>query len=249
MQRNTQPSTFNFQRPTMARGAGLFGSWTLKVEGSAFLLLTLLAAPLLAQSPTNALLQLAPAYGEMRPGFWELHGTAVLVGSFVFVALAGAVAWFSSRPKPPVAVAPEVLARNALSKLLQQPEDGRVLSETSQILRRYLMAAFAFPSGEWTTREFCAALAHSEEVGGELAQAVAAFLCECDERKFSPANPPGPLQAANRALELVAQAEQCRALRRAPAPGATAPPAHGAPQRTPASQPPDAGASGQGRAA
>jgi len=207
MQRNIQHSTLNVQRPTMARIAGPLGGWTLNVEFSAFLLLTLLVSPLLAQSPTNALPPLAPAYGEMRPTFWEQHGTAILVCGLVLLALACAVAWISSRPKPPAVVPPEVLARDALAKLLRQPEQGRVLSEISQILRRYFMTAFGFPPGEWTTSEFCAALASNEKVGGELAQAVAGFLRECDERKFSPGNPAGPLQAANRALELIDRVE------------------------------------------
>jgi len=201
-----------------------------------FLLFTLSLSSLLAQSPTNALPPLAPAYGEMRPTFWEQHGTAIFVGGFVLLALAGAVAWISSRPKAPVVVAPEVLARNALAKLLRQPEQGMVLSAISQILRRYLITAFGLPPGEWTTSEFCAALASNEKVGGELAQAVAGFLRECDERKFSPANPAGPLQAANRALELVAQAEQRRALWSAPVPGAAALPTQGAAHQTQFSQ-------------
>jgi hypothetical protein len=186
-----------------------------------FPLFAFLALPLCAQtSPTNALPPLAPAYGEMRPSFWEQHGTAMLVGGLVFLALAGTVAWILSRPKPPAIVPPEVLARETLARLLGQPENGRVLSEISQTLRRYFLAAFGFPSGEWTTTEFSAALASNAEVGAELAQAVSSFLRECDQRKFSPVNPPAPLKAASRALDLVAQAEKRRALRRAPVPGA-----------------------------
>jgi len=223
-------------------------------------------------SPTNALAPLAPAYLEMQPTFWEQHGLAMLVGSFVLMALAGFAAWIIWQPKPPAIVPPAVLARETLEKLRRQPENGTVLSEISQALRRYLLTAFGFPVGEGTTSEFSAALAGNEKVGAELAQAVAGFLRECDERKFSPMNPPAPLNAAARALKLMEQAEQRRALGSAPAPGAaafqaqgvsnqtqfsethgqdaraTASPAPGAPSQMQTSPRPDAAASGDGRA-
>jgi hypothetical protein len=105
---------------------------------------------------------------------------------------------------------PEILAREALTKLLRQPEDGKILSEVSQILRRYVITAFELPAAELTTTEFCAALAASEKVGAELAQTISSFLRECDGRKFSPASEPAPLNAAERALELIALAEEVR---------------------------------------
>ena len=81
------------------------------------------------------------------------------------------------------------------------------MSEASQILRRYVITAFELPAAELTTTEFCAALAASERIGGELAAAVSSFLRECDERKFSPP-PAATLNAATRALELISLAEQ-----------------------------------------
>ena len=103
-----------------------------------------------------------------------------------------------------------MVAREALAKLQRQPEDGNVLSQISQILRRYVGAAFQFPSGEATTAEFSAALAGSEKIGAELAQTISSFLHECDERKFSPANPTAPLNAATRALEIISLVEKVR---------------------------------------
>jgi hypothetical protein len=170
--------------------------------------LAFFASSLSAQnSPTNALPPLAPAYGEIPPTFWEQHGNAILIIGFVLIALAGALVWIFLRPQPPVVVPPEVVAREILAKLRRQPENGQVLSEVSQTLRRYLLAAFGFPAGEWTTSEFCAALAGSEKVGAQLAQAVAGFLRECDQRKFAPVNAAAPFEAASRALELIGQAE------------------------------------------
>jgi hypothetical protein len=173
-----------------------------------FLSLALFALSLSAQiSRTNALPPLAPAYGEIPPTFRERHGTAMLVAGSILIALAGAVVWIILRPQPPVLVPPQVLARETLAKLRRQPENGQVLSEISQTLRRYLLAAFGFPAGEWTTSDFCAALAGSEQVGAKLAQAVADFLHECDQQKFAPVPAAAPLDAAARALELIDQSE------------------------------------------
>jgi Domain of unknown function (DUF4381) len=183
----------------------------LDVEGWAFLFLAFSGSSLLAQTPTNTLPALSPAYPEMPPTIWEQHGTGILIGGFVFIALAALLLWKLFQPKPPVVLPPEVLAREALTKLPRQPENGKLLSNVSQILRRYVIAAFELPVAELTTTEFCAALAASEKIGAELAVAVSGFLRECDERKFSPANSSTPSNAAARALEIVSLAERERA--------------------------------------
>jgi len=159
---------------------------------------------------TNGLPMLAPAYGEIPPTFWEQHGTTIIVASLVFVVLAALLIWKLLQPKPPVVIPPEVLAREALVKLQDQPEDGKLLSEVSQILRHYIGTAFKLPNGELTTAEFCAVITGSETIGAELAQTTASFLRECDVRKFSPANATAPLNAMRRALELISLTEQRR---------------------------------------
>jgi hypothetical protein len=171
----------------------------------------LFATPrLFGQASTNALPALAPPYGEIPPTFWERHGTVILVAGTAVIALAVLILWKIFRPKPPVILPPEVLAREALTKLLRQPEDGKLLSNVSQILRRYVIAAFELPAAELTTTEFCAALAASEKIGTEPAQAISDFLRACDERKFSTSPAAAPLNAATRALELVALTENAR---------------------------------------
>ena len=172
-----------------------------------FLLLTLLARPLSAENSTNALPPLAPAYPEMPPTFWEQHGTTVLVGGVIFLTFAALVAWRIFKPRLKPVLPPEILAREALAHLQHQPEAGQVLSDISQVLRRYISAAFEIPAGELTTAEFSAALAGSEKIGVELAHAISSFLRECDERKFSPASSAAPLNAATRALDLITLAE------------------------------------------
>jgi hypothetical protein len=171
----------------------------------------LFATPrLFGQASTNALPALAPPYGEIPPTLWERHGTVILVAGTAVIALAVLILWKIFRPKPPVILPPEVLAREALTKLLRQPEDGKLLSNVSQILRRYVIAAFELPAAELTTTEFCAALAASEKIGTEPAQAISDFLRACDERKFSTSPAAAPLNAATRALELVALTENAR---------------------------------------
>jgi len=168
----------------------------------------LVAAPRsFAQASTNTLLVLAPPDGEMSPTFWEQHGTAMLLGGVTLIALAGLILWKRFLPRAAVVLPPEVLAREALIKLLGQPEDGKLLSEVSQILRRYVAARFDLPGDELTTAEFIHALARLDEVDGQLREPISGFLRECDVRKFSPAKTATPLNAVNRALEFIAQAE------------------------------------------
>jgi hypothetical protein len=171
----------------------------------------LLAAPrLFGQVSTNTPPTLSPAYPEIPPTFWEQHGSTILVGGITLIVLAVLILWKMFQPRPAVILPPEIVAREALAKLLRQPEDGELLSEVSQNLRRYVVAAFELPASELTTTEFCAALAGSEKISAELAQAISNFLRECDERKFSPACSTAPFNAAARALELVDLAEKRR---------------------------------------
>ena len=134
----------------------------------------------------------------------------ILVAGMAVIALAVLILWKLFRPKPPVKLSPEVVAREALTKLLRQSEDGKLLSNVSQILRRYVIAVFELPAAELTTTEFCAALAASEKIGMELSGFISNFLRACDERKFSTSPAAAPLNAATRALELVALTENAR---------------------------------------
>jgi hypothetical protein len=173
-----------------------------------FCLASFFLSPLAAiAASTNALPALAPAYGEMSPTFWEQDGSAVIIASSALAILAILFVWKFLRPKPVPILPPEIVAREALVKLQRQPEDGKLLSDVSQILRRYVVAVLQFPSGELTTAEFCAAIIINQRLGAELARTVSGFLRECDVRKFSPANSVQPLDAATRALELIQQIE------------------------------------------
>ena len=185
MKRNIQHSRFNIQRPTARHGSPSLGCWALNVECLIFLLLAFIAQSVFSQT-TNALPPLSPAYPEIPPTFFELYGTAIFAGSVALVALAAVILWKRLQPEPAIVLPPEIVAREALVQLQRRPEDGKALSEISQILRRYVVAAFELPAAELTTAEFSTALSVSEKIGAELAGAIAAFLRECDERKFSP---------------------------------------------------------------
>src|SRR5882724_13350131 len=151
---NIQHSTFNIQRPSAARPGS--------VGCSMFLLLLFLcnSSSLKAQpnSETNALPTLSPPYAELPPTFWEQHGIAVLISSLAAILPVGFLVWLCLRPKPKIILPPEVEARNALELLRGQSEDGVLLSNVSQILRHYFIAAFRLPPGEPTTAEFCRAI-------------------------------------------------------------------------------------------
>jgi hypothetical protein len=154
--------------------------------------------------------KLQPPLGEIPPTFWEQHGVTVILGVGALVLFVVQGIWFWLRPKPVEAVPPEVQARTALEGLSQRAEDGVVISKVSQILRQYVLAVFELPAGQPTTAEFCTLIAHSDKVGNELAAALAAFLRECDERKFAKSGSGDALNAVARALELVNQGESRR---------------------------------------
>jgi hypothetical protein len=159
---------------------------------------------------TNGLPALIPAYGELPPTFWEQHQAAFIVAGFAIIAIGFLFLRMWLRPKTPVILSPLVLARQTLAGLQGQPEDGKVLSEVSQCLRRYFSDNFNLPNQELTTAEFCAVIGSSPQIRAELAENISSFLRECDVRKFSPAKSAQPINAASRAFELVALAEKQR---------------------------------------
>jgi hypothetical protein len=126
--------------------------------------------------------------------------------------MAAVVIWQILKLRPERILPPAIVAREALAKCRVLPEDGKVLSQVSQTLRRYVGAVLQFPQGEFTTAEFCRELEHNERITPQLKRAIADFLLACDERKFSPAVLSGPLDAAGRALEFVdcIEKESCR---------------------------------------
>jgi hypothetical protein len=214
--------------PTLAAGArigwqvssfGFRNSVFLRVSDFGFRIslaaLPLLAAQRLSAADTNplaadAIPPLRPPHAEIPPTFWEQNGLWIVIVGVLLLALVGAVAWFLTRPKPPVVVPPEVQARQALEPLRQQSEDGALLSRVSQMLRHYVAAAFGLPPGELTTAEFCHTIASHAGIGPDLSAALSDFLHLCDQRKFSLSAPTPPFSAIAQALKLIDQAQARR---------------------------------------
>ena len=173
-------------------------------------LMTFPVAAATENESTDAFPKLFPPYSEIPPTFWEQHGAATLILSFIGAMLLGLAVWLWLRPKPKVALPPSVQARNELETLRLRSEDGSLLSEVSRIIRRYFSNAFQLSPGELTTAEFCRALAVTPSVDAELAGSVSEFLHRCDEQKFSPGNSALPLNAVQQALTFVETAEARR---------------------------------------
>jgi hypothetical protein len=151
--------------------------------------------------------RLRPPRTELPPGFWEQHGWWVALLSALGLAVVALVVWFLSRPRREQVIPPATWARQVLEPLRSRPEDGALISHTTQVLRQYMAAAFVMPSDEMTTTEFCRLLAEREAVGPELCTAVSQFLRQCDEQKFAPSQSVSALGSVTQVLKLIELAE------------------------------------------
>lgn len=151
---------------------------------------------------------LRPPRGEILPTFWEQYGLWVMLGAVFAVGVFATLVWLLARPRPPVPIPPAVRAREELEPLMQKPEEGILLSQISQTLRRYLAAVFPLPPGELTTTDLSQLIVQNEKIGPELGGEVIEFLRACDLRKFAPGPPPAPLEAVSRAFGLIDRAEK-----------------------------------------
>ena len=132
----------------------------MKIPSIGFLLLSFTAFA----ADTNGPPPLIPAYGELPPTFWEQHQSQIIMLGFAFLAAVFLLVKKWLRPEAKVVLPPGMAARQALAKFQSKPEDGKVLSEVSQILRRHIIATFELPAAELTTSEFCAAVSSNDEI-------------------------------------------------------------------------------------
>ena len=157
--------------------------------------------------PDEMASSLKPPKPEILPTFWEQHGTWIAMAAVLLVTGIAFTVWLRTRPKPLTPVPLAVQARQELEPLREQPENGALLSRSSQIVRRYITASFSFPAGESTTSDLCRAMMGCEKIGAGLASEIGDFLRECDLRKFAPSAPVTPLGAIARSLNIIARAE------------------------------------------
>ena len=175
----------------------------------------------LAQDDTNEIPQIRPPHAELPPTIWEQHSAGISVVALLLLALLGLAVWWWTRPRPPVVIPPEVLAREALAALPVAASEGERLSQVSRILRHYIQQAFELPRAELNTTEFCRVVAEHAGIGPKLAGALAAFLRDSDRRKFSPEPAPASnVNAVTQALALIEQGEARREYLRTQAAGA-----------------------------
>lgn len=185
--------------------------WTRAVCMALFGLSALIGSAAESADGGQEAFKLRPPHAELPPTYWEQYGAWTVVGIVVLLLLVGAALWWLLRPKPVVPEPIEVLARRELEALRQRVEDGQVLSQISRVVRGYVAGAFALPTDELTTTEFCQVILAHEKIGPELASTVGDFLRHCDQLKFAPVGKPNPIGAAAQALELVELGEARRA--------------------------------------
>jgi hypothetical protein len=169
---------------------------------------------------TNAIPPLRPPQPEIPPGFWELYGTWIIWGGLLALALASLAVWRLTRPKPVVPIAPATRAKAALRELQAASESGMLLSQVSQIVRRYFAEALGFGPAELTTTEFCQALGSNGRLDPGLREETVAFLRACDQKKFSASPDVEPLNPVVCAVALIDRAEQALSVSADPGPGA-----------------------------
>jgi|SRR4051812_19106199 hypothetical protein len=146
---------------------------------------------------------LRPPRGEIPPTFLDRYGVWIVIAAILIVYVAAMAVWLLTRKAKTSPLPPEIQARQALRTFDGRPEDGRVISEISRVVRRYFTAAFDLPRQELTTAEFSRVLMASESIGAELADRIASFLRECDQRKFDigAQTPPATLPSAIKLIE------------------------------------------------
>jgi hypothetical protein len=209
-----QNSKFRIQNH---KGAPAGGAWGFRISDFGLQIGQLLVAASLAHAAASGEgsdtdLVLSPPQGLMPPTFWERFGWPLSIACLLCLIGAGVLLWLLTRPRPPVVVPPAWEARRMLQLLLKRPEDGAVLSQISQALRRYVAAAFNLPPGEFNTAEFNRLIEGHERIGDELSRSLREFLRECDERKFAPVAVPPVIGSVARALRLLETAEARRTL-------------------------------------
>ena len=154
--------------------------------------------------------ELLPPHGEIPPTFVEQHSSEMIAGAGALLVVVGLLVFWLRRPRPIVVIPPAESARKSLEALRGKPEDGPLIAAVSQILRRYVVAAFTREQAELTNEELMRSLAANQRGLGETRAALGDFLGECDVQKFAPVRPSPPPGFVSRALGFVEKFESQR---------------------------------------
>jgi hypothetical protein len=177
----------------------------------AFYFASLVVFPITALAQEQQPPPLLPPHDLMPASFWEQHGWQVIAAAAgAVIVLALLILWLC-RARPVVIEPPIVVARRALAKLQGRAEDGLLVAEVSQILKRYVLAALQLPPDEFTSAEFRTMLGGRPEFNAELSREIGDFLRRCDEWKFAHVPPVGQLNAVAHAFDLVDRTNAARA--------------------------------------
>lgn len=153
---------------------------------------------------------LRPPHPEWRTSTWE-NWRMVFLPLIALALLALAVLVKVWRARMPGMISPPVVeAREALRALAErEPDYPDLMVDITRIVRTYIHATIALPSGELTTAELQAALSANTEVRLADARSITEFFRRCDQAKFAP-NQPAMLGLLSGAIELIGQLESGR---------------------------------------
>ena len=140
--------------------------------------------------------QLIPIYDvvEYPRSMWPLVVGIILGALFVGFVIGIFMQRVLNRDDGQLDIAPEVLALEAIDKIIQaqlitQGKAEMFFTELSRILRVYIEAAFKIQAPDMTTEEFLATVQNNDKLSATHKANLQNFMEICDQIKFAKFNP------------------------------------------------------------
>src|SRR6185436_4021809 len=95
--------------------------------------------------------KLAAARGALPPTFWAAHGWEIAVLALVLFLGVLLIVRLRRCPTVTIVIPPGDRARRELQQLRERKADAGLTTETSRIVRRFLVEQLALPEDELTT--------------------------------------------------------------------------------------------------
>ncbi len=152
--------------------------------------------------------------GPIPPGVWEQHGTLIIAGIILFIALVALAAWLIVRARrkkiQPLSPAQIAIKEIETAREFFTGEDKQYCGVLSQAVRRYIETALSLPAPERTTEEFLEEAKFHPLLKGQPIELLHAFLGGCDLVKFArqSLNDSGRAQLADQAEAFVEGTEE-----------------------------------------